>query len=193
MIIDNAPLMSFTPRFESTPPLSPIEIFSLLGHNPQDGEAPRNLAASAALDTIAQFTVIRRVQRRARDFLGLDMLSIRTQLIQNMVIQAAGAQPRDARDRDEADLERPYRLGNYFDNTTVFMGRYFGAAVFGHAMLSVRYDENRMTMGGIILEPEIGFEMRNPLFDIRFSMIPLHPENWFIDDVSVSLLWRRSF
>ena len=188
MIIDNAPLMSFTPRFESTPPLSPIEIFSLLGHHTQDGEAPRNLAASAALDTLAQFTVVRRFQRRARDFLGLDMLSIRTQLIQNMVIQAAGAQP-----RDDAAIDRPYRVGNYFDNTTVFMGRYFGAAVFGHAMLSVRYDENRMNMGGLIMEPEIGFEMRNPLFDIRFNMVPLHPENWFIDDISVSLLWRRAF
>ena len=188
MVIDNSPLTSFIPRFESTPPLSPIEIFSLLGHNPQGGEASRNIAASAALDTLAQFTVIRRFQRRARDLLGLDMLSIRTQLIQNMVFQAAGAQP-----RDDAFIDRPYRVGNYFDNTTVFMGRYFGAAVFGQAMLSVRYDENRTTMGGLILEPEIGFEMRNPLFDIRFNMLPLHPENWFIDDVSVSLLWRRSF
>jgi len=180
--------VSFTPRFESTPPLSPIEIFSLLGQNPQGGEAPRNVAASAAIDTLAQFVVMRRFQRRARDFLGLDMLSIRTQLIQNFAIQAAGAQP-----RNDASLDRPYRVGNYFDNTTVFMGRYFGAAVFGHAMLSVRYDEHRTSMGGLILEPELGFEMRNPLFDIRFSMIPLHPENWFIDDVSVSLLWRRSF
>jgi hypothetical protein len=189
MIIDYAPLMSFTPRFESTPPLSPIEIFSLLGHVPQDGgEASRNIAASAALDTLAQFTLMRRVQRQARDWLGLDMLSIRTQVIQNAVLQAAGAQP-----RDDTNPDRQYRLGNYFDNTTVFMGRYFGAAVFGHAMLSLRYDESRHNTGGLLLEPELGFEMRNPLFDVRFSMVPLHPENWFMDDISVSLLWRRTF
>jgi len=65
--------------------------------------------------------------------------------------------------------------------------------VFGQALLSVRYDENRLSMGGVILEPELGIEMRNPLFDVRFNMIPLHPENWFVNDVSFSIIWRRSF
>ncbi|MCL2381211.1 MAG: translocation/assembly module TamB [Treponema sp.] len=190
MIIDNAPLVSFTPRFESTPPLSPVEVFSLLGHVPQGEEAPRNLAASVALDSLAHFAVMRRVQRQVRDFLGLDMFSVRTQVFQNMLMQTIAPQPQFG---DDPNFNRNYRVGNYFDNTTVFMGRYFGAAVFGQAMLSFRYDESRLSMGGVLLEPELGFEMRNPLFDIRFSMIPLHPENWFIDDISVSLLWRGTF
>ncbi|MDR0511968.1 MAG: translocation/assembly module TamB [Treponema sp.] len=188
MIIDYAPLLSFIPRFESTPPLSPIEIFSLLGQTTRDGEAPANLAATAALDTFAQFVINRRIQQWARDVFGLDMFSVRTQFFQNMVMQAAGAQPLGGGTRDGQ-----YRLGNFFDNTTVFMGRYFGGAFFAQAMLSIRYDEDRLSTGGLLLEPELGFEMRNPLFDIRFSMIPLHPENWFIDDISLSLLWRRTF
>ena len=192
LIIDNAPLMSFTPRFESNPPLSQIEIFSLLGQNPLGEESQRNIAASAAIDSLAQFTVIQRLQRMVRDFLGLDMLSVRTQLLQNVVIQAAGAQPTQSRE-DNPNIDKPYRIGNYFDNSTVYIGKFFGAELFGQAMLTVKYDENKLDMGGIILEPELGIEMRNPLFDVRFNMIPLHPENWFVNDVSFSLIWRRSF
>ena len=202
MIIDNAPLMSFSPmiernesftrpsaRFVSNPPLSQLEIYSLLGQNPQgDADAAqRNVAASAVLDSLAQFTIIRRVQRQVRDLLRLDMFSMRTQVIQNMVLQATGTQEGDP------TADRPYRAGNYFDNSTVFIGKYFTANMFGEAMFSFRYDENTQYLGGLKIEPEIGLEMRNPLFDIRFNMMPLHPENWFINDVSFSLIWRKSF
>ena len=186
MIIDNAPLKSFTPRFVSNPPLSQLEIYSILGQYPQGEEGEqRNLATSVLIDSLAQFTVIQRLQRQVRDFLGLDMLSMRTQLLQNVVIQATQL--------TDTTTDRTYRLGNYFDNTTVFIGKYFGAEIFGEAMLSFRYEENKMEWGGLVLEPELGLEMRNPLFDIRFNMAPLHPENMFVDDVSFSLIWRRSF
>ena len=193
LIIDNAPLRSFTPRFISTPPLSQMEIYALLGQqNPQGGAGgagqQRNLATSVAFDTLTQFTVIRRLQRQIRDFLGLDMLSLRTQVLQNVVLQAAGAN----QVQDPAG-DRPYRVGNYFDNSTVFIGKYFGSAMFGQAMLSFKYDENKVTWGGLKLEPEVGLEMRNPLFDIHVNLVPLHPENWFMDDISFSLIWRRSF
>ena len=182
LIIDNAPLMSFSPRFESSPPLSQTEIFSLLGQNTQgEGDRERSIAAAAPFD-IAQFVLLRRVQRQVRDILGLDMFSMRTQLFQNVVLQPAND-----------NGERPGRVGNYFDNSTVFIGKYFAAELFGEAMLSLKYDENKQEMGGMVLEPEIGLEMRNPLFDIRFSMVPLHPEFWFISDTSISLIWRRSF
>jgi hypothetical protein len=145
------------------------------------------VATSIAIDSLAQFAVINRLQRQVRNFLGLDMLSMRTQLLQNVVMQATSGQfTGDAGDR-------PYRIGNYFDNTTVFIGKYFGAELFGEALLSFRYDENKVDWGGVVLEPELGLEMRNPLFDIRFNMAPLHPENMFIDDISVSLVWRRTF
>ena len=185
MIIDNAPLKSFTPRFVSNPSLSQLEIYSILGQYPQGEGEQRNLATSVIIDSLAQFTVIQRLQRQVRDFLGLDMLSMRTQLLQNVVIQATQS--------NETTAERSYRLGNYFDNTTIFLGKFFGAEIFGEAMLSFRYEENKMDWGGLVLEPEFGLEMRNPLFDIRFNMAPLHPENMFIDDVSFSLIWRKSF
>ena len=190
LIIDNAPLMSFTPRFESNPALSQIEIYSLLGQNPQgdvDQGQQRNLATSALIDTLAQFMVVRGVQREVRDFLGLDMFSVRTQVFQNMVLQAAGTRPQ------ANSLTSTYRVGNYFDNSTVYIGKYFAADLFGQAIMSFKYDENKLTWGGLTLEPEISLEMRNPLFDIRFNMVPLHPEYWFMNDISFSVIWRRTF
>jgi hypothetical protein len=187
MIIDNAPLRSFSPRFVSTPPLSQLEIYSLLGQTPQGEGEQRNLAASVAMDSLAQFTVINRLQRQVRNFLGLDMLSMRTQLLQNFVFQAAGSQ------FSGNTSDSPYRLGNYFDNTTVFLGKFIGTDLFGEAILSFKYDENKIDWGGLVLEPELGFELRNPLFDIQFNMVLQHPENLFIDDVSFSLVWRRSY
>ena len=189
LIIDNAPLRSFTARFESSPPLSQMEIYSLLGQNPQGmagTNQQRNLATSAVFDTLTQFTVIRRLQRQIRDFLGLDMLSVRTQVLQNVVLQVTSGQILNVTDGTS-------RVGNYFDNSTVYIGKYFASDMFGEAMLSFKYDENKANWGGLRLEPEIGLEMRNPLFDIRFSIVPLHPENYFINDVSFSLIWRRSF
>ena len=190
LIIDNAPLMSFTPRFVSNPPLSQLEIYSLLGQMPQniaEGEAQRNLATSVAIDSLAQFALMRRLQREVRDFLGLDMFSIRTQVLQNVVLQATGLQANDP------NVDRRYRVGNYFDNSTVFIGKYLGPAMFAQAMLSFRYDEKRVNMGGLRLEPEIGLEMHSPLIDVGFNISPLHPENLFIDDISFSVIWRRSF
>jgi len=187
MMIDNAPLRSFTPRFVSSPTLSQIEIYSILGQNLQGGGDTWNIATSAVFDSLAQFAVIGRLQRQVRNFLGLDMLSLRTQLFQNMLIQVTGGR------QSGSSTGREYRVGNYFDNTTVFIGKFFGADLFSEALFSFKYEENKLDWGGLVIEPEFGLEMRNPLFDIRFTMIPLHPENMFIDDVSFSIIWRRSF
>jgi hypothetical protein len=196
LIIDNAPLRSFTPRFESSPPPSQVDIFSLLGQVP-DGASGHTgdrgiVMFSASFDALTQFTVMRRLQRELRNFLGLDMLSLRTQVLQNVVFQAAGIN-RDRGMAQEAASERQRRAGNYFDNTTVFIGKYIGSNVFVQSLFSFRYDENKQTWGGLKLEPDIGLEMQSPLFNIGVNLVPLHPENWFIQDLSFSITWRRSF
>lgn len=197
LLVDSAPLKSFTARLESNPPLSQAEIFSLLGGNlaPQvqaDGSTS-TLAAilNPTADLLSQFYIFRNIERRARNLLGLDMLSFRTNLAQNSVLLLSGI--RNAPD----GLDKP---GNYLDNTTVFIGKYLGPNIFIQGMLSLRYDENQFELGGLplggeglALEAEIGIELRNPLFDVRFNVAPLHPENLFINDMSFSLVWRRSF
>ncbi|GHU64889.1 hypothetical protein FACS189447_02760 [Spirochaetia bacterium] len=196
MIIDYAPLRSFTPRFESNPPLSQYEIFSMLGQNPQgagDQANQRNLLISASADALTQFTVMRRLQREVRNFFGLDMFSVRTQVLQNMVFQATGLNNGNTSPTGEENMPGERRGGNYFDNSTVFLGKYIGSDIFIQSLLSWRYDETKQTWEGMRFEPELGMEMKSPLFDIQLSILPLHPETWFIEDVSFTLIWRRSF
>ena len=196
LIIDYMPLFSFSPRFESNPPLPQTEIYALLGQIPPEGMdgSGRNIAAGMVLDTLTQFYFMNRVQRELRNFLGLDMLSIRTQFLQNVVLQATGGMTQTSHpDPNTGSSTNTFTFGNYFDNTTVFIGKYLSQDVFGQAMLTLRYEDQYLGGGGIRLEPEIGLELRNPLFDIRLSLIPMNPRSWFIEDVSFSLIWRRSF
>jgi hypothetical protein len=65
--------------------------------------------------------------------------------------------------------------------------------MFTQLMLSLRYDENKVSMGGLSFEPDIGIELRSPLFDIRWNFVPLHPENYYVSDQSFTLMWRWSF
>jgi hypothetical protein len=199
MIVDSSSLRDFTPRLESNPPLSQFEILSLLGQNfagtPSEdpNESIRSMVYASG-DFLTQFYAVRRAERVVRDFLNLDMFSIRTQLLQNVLIQAANLQ-------DPVDTNG--RVGNYFDNTTVFLGKYFGPDIFGQAMLSFRYDENRTTFGdisqvgltlgaGVSLEADLGVELHGPLFDIQINFAPRRLENMFVDDLSFTLLWKRS-
>jgi hypothetical protein len=189
LVADNTPLRSFTPRFESTPALSQMEIFSLLGQNitgaPQgeDGSI-RNPFLSAGADFLAQFQLVRRMERTVRDFFHLDMFSMRTQVLQNAVFRATGLQ-------DPAD--RINGVGNYFDNTSVSIGKYVGSDMFAQAGLSLRYDVNKVSMGGYTFEPDFGIELQSPLGSFRWNLVPVHPESWFISDCSFTWTWSMSF
>jgi len=201
MVIENQPLMDFSPRFESTPSLSQLEINSILGHNLGNTQGyvsmdrTQRLMLTSSTDLMAQFVsgsnvfsqmiFMRRFERTLRNFLNLDMLSIRTRFIQNAVISGTsgfGQFPGSSN-----------RFGNFFDNTTVFIGKYIGNDMFVQGMLTVKYDENKRSFGGIKFEPDIGIELQSPFFGIRWSFFPNHPENWWVDDNSITLTWRKSF
>jgi hypothetical protein len=160
--------------------MSQVQIYSLLGQGSPDPSRDSNAILSFTADAIAQFTLMRTFERQIRNFLRLDLFSLRTRLLQNVVFQVTGLQANTG-------------LGNYFDNTTVFLGKYLGPNIFVEALLSLKYDPAKQSWNGLTLEPEIGFEMRNPLFDIRMNMLLLHPETWFINDITISLIWRWSF
>ena len=62
------------------------------------------------------------------------------------------------------------------DNSTVYVGKYFGDAIYADAMLQVVYDEAKLDrnklFSGLHLQPEIGFEMNSPYATIRWSISP---------------------
>jgi hypothetical protein len=189
MVVDNAPLQSLTPRFESSPALSQTEILSLLGQNfvgaaREDGSVS-NPFISSSVDLLTQSQVMRRVQGALRDLLHLDMFSIRTQFIQKAAFSFIGLQ--------EQPVDRIGWVGNYFDNTSVFIGKYIGSEMFAQAMLSLRYDENKRSFGGYTFEPDFGIELRSPLGNIRWNLVPTHPETWYLEDCSFTISWNFSF
>jgi hypothetical protein len=195
MIVDNQPLSSFTPRFESTPALSQIEIFTLLGNSlsgtPSENNAIERAFMSSTADVIAQFGVVRQFERAIRDFLHIDMFSLRTQVLQNAILlnMFRGSDSGQAGDilQPQTQAQNELRIGNYFDNTTVFLGKYIGADIFVQAMFSLRYDPLRIDMGGVWIEPDLSMEFKGPLFDIRWDLVPTHPENIWISDNKITL------
>jgi len=203
MIIDNEPLFSFVPRFEASPSLTQLEIYSLLGHNMYamngnegNSDAAGRILLGSTTDIISQIfanselgqiTGMRQFERKVRNLLNLDMFSVRTKFIQNVVVSNAFGQT------TSVDRNNHVGIGNYFDNTTVYIGKYIGQDMFIQGMLKMRYDENNPSMGGLKLEPDIGIEFTTPLFNIRWDFLPYSPENWWINDNSISIIWSKSF
>jgi translocation and assembly module TamB len=205
MIINNEPLLSFVPRFEATPSLTQLEIYSLLGHSVYvgGGDTADNAAAlliSSTTDVlskvfenteIGQITGLRQFERALRNFFSLDMFSVRTKFLQNAVASNFG----------QTQVDKNIHVGNYFDNTTVYLGKYIGQDMFIQSMIRMRYDENSqntggfLNMGGVRLEPDIGIEFNTPLFNIRWDFLPesYNFENWGINDNSFTLIWSKSF
>jgi hypothetical protein len=188
MIVDNAPLLSFAARFESNPVLSQMEILALLGQNipgaqPEENAASIQRAFLNSGSEIATNLIIGRqmgqLEQQIRNFTRLDMFSVRTQVVQNALYRAF-----------QSPVDRTSGVGNYFDNTTVFAGKYIGQDMFVQSMVSMRYDANR---AAFVLAPDIGIELQNPLFGIRWDFIPTHPENWYVNDNSITFTKSISF
>ncbi|MDR3276104.1 MAG: translocation/assembly module TamB [Treponema sp.] len=193
LISDNAPLLTFSPRFESDPPLSQVAIFSLLGQNmfgAGDSDQVGGMIV-AGVDIWAQMGLYRQFEQWLRNALGLDVFSFRTQLLQNVGIQFL-------------QLFNSNWTGNLLDNTTVLIGRYVGYDLYVYAMAGLRYDANiRESGGGWLTAPllgvyygldmEAGFELESPLGNIGWNINFRHPENLFVDDMRFTLSWRFSF
>jgi hypothetical protein len=199
MIVDNEPLLDFEPRFESTPSLSQVEIHTLLGQNlsGSDEGGINSLIAFGADFFFSQFIGVRSMERWIRNTLGLDMFSFRTLAFSTWVSNLASISGIGA------PVDTLGRLGNYFDNTSVFIGKYFGSDMFVQGMLLLRYNEltgnlqtdlsrtnSGLVINQFILEPDIGIELRGPLFDISWNITPLHMENLFVNDMSFTLTRR---
>jgi len=212
MVIDNQPLFSFEPRFEASPGMTQLEIYSILGQNftSTQGEenaelAQRFLWSSGAdlltqyissWDVFSQVVLLRQFERQVRNFMRLDMFSVRTRFLQNAVVTGAMGIGGLGQNTAQDFADRSTKAGNYFDNTTVFMGKYIGQDMFFQGMITMKYDENNNLFGGLRIEPDIGIELQSPFINIRWDFSPdlyhYHPENLFVGN-SITLSWSKSF
>jgi hypothetical protein len=193
MVADNAPLLNFSPRFESTPALSQVEIFSILGQNiigSGGGQGVQGafdaIASSGMGDALSQMLSFRQFENWARNIMGLDVFSFRTNIVQNMMSQMINP---------DANFGL---LGNYFDNTTVYGGVYLGPKVFLHGMAGLRYTglgggDMLFNFRDYTLDLEFGFEVETPFFTLGWSITPQHWENLFVNDMAFSISWAMNF
>ena len=150
----------------------------------------RDLAV-AGTDLLTQMGVLRPAENFIRDALGLDAFSVRTLALQNAVfgnsIQGANSSDR-------------WTPGNFLDNTTVYIGKYFGSSLYLDALLQFSYYDSDLyqdrvykntmfpaVFGNLLFLPEIGLELDTPFAHIRWGVSPVPDNN------SVTLSWRFSY
>jgi len=196
LIQDNVPISRFEPRFESDPPLSDVEIFSILGAGvfTQIGNEQIDLTSAILLtgDLVTKFAIIRNFEKKVKDIFNLDLFSIRTQMIQNILIDRF-----ITNDTVEQEVYLD-SFGRYLDNTTLYLGKYIGDDIFIQALLQINnqsfLDENLYTASKLLVESTISLEWDTPLFLLGFSVKPD-----FVDPVasiqntSLELSWGYSY
>ena len=190
MSIEKQYLMNLSPQFSSNPPKSENEIRLLLG---QIAVADANSAANfivAASDYAIQSVVIRRAENKLREMCNFDIFSVRTNVLQNTVNMGVSG------DFSRENLS----IGNFLDNTTVYIGKYLGSSLYLDAMLHVSFENgavNDITSArGVVFHPEIGMELESPFANIRVNMAPdinALLNNQFVPSTSVTLSWKYTF
>jgi len=216
MIINNQSLFSFEPRFEASPSMTQLEIYSLLGQNfnivqgEEDNETRNRMLLSsttdlatqliANTDIMSQFVIMRQFERQVRNTMKLDMFSVRTKFFQNVIVTGVSAGLNQSSNQNTVDRNRNQTnsgllWGNFIDNTSVFIGKYISKDMFVQSMITLKYDENSR-LGGLTTELDFGIELQSPFVNIRWDFypdfFPYHPENLPIGN-SITLIWSKSF
>jgi hypothetical protein len=107
-----------------------------------------------------------------KEAFNLDLFSLRTQLVQNVILERVGREEVQA---SEENIRQTDPLDRYLDNTTLFLGKYLGNDLFLEAMLQIR---QRPTYVGELQDEEldfsmeVGLEWKTPLFLLNLSVIP---------------------
>lgn len=183
---DKQYLTNLEPRFSSIPAKSENEISRILGQIVVADSDNVSQFIFAAGDYALSQTFGRKIENSLRDFLNFDIFSVRTNILQNTM--NLGMSKDNGFDKITA--------GNFLDNSTVYMGKYFGSELYLDAMVHLEYDKDRTAMGGLLFQPELGMELDSPFGNIRWSMAPdinAMMESRFVPSTALSLSWKFSF
>ncbi len=188
-------LFTFNPVLSSDPPRSTNEIMQLLGQvaigDTKKENVWQNLLVTSS-DVLAQVSFLKKTESKVRDFLRLDAFSFRTLLLQNAIFGNLFT----------ASQNTPLTMSNYLDNTSVYIGKYFGSAIYADALLHLsHYDakslinsgSNRPVYKDLLFQPEIGLEMATPFFLLRWSVAPTKPDTLFVGDAALTFSWKYSY
>lgn len=168
---NNQPLNDFQPIFTSIPPKSETEIREILGQIAVGDSDKVSSLLIATGDYAIQSTLGRTLENALREYLNFDIFSLRTNVLQNAIRQTLSS--------DSAEM----KIGNYLDNSTVYIGKYFGSSLYADALMHVSYEDSILGSEDterLTFQPEIGFEMDisqvfAPLWNLFLPRIGLNP------------------
>ncbi|MGI5097837.1 translocation/assembly module TamB domain-containing protein [Treponema socranskii] len=187
---ENQPLLDFNPQVSSIPAKSEAEIRTLLGQIVAADSGNMRDIFIATTDYAVQSTIGRAIENKLRDWLNFDIFSVRTTVLQNTLRMGFSG------DLSRRDLS----AGNFLDNSTVYIGKYFGSVLYADALMHLVYDKTRVddstTVQGITFQPEFGFELEAPFVNIRWDMTPditAILNNVIVPSTALTLSWRFSF
>lgn len=191
--VENQYLQQLSPHFSSIPAKSETEILSLLGQIVLADSDSASEFLFAAGGYALQSSVGRQIENKLRQLLNFDILSLRTNFIQNTLSSSFG--------RNSSSTANELSFGNLFDNSTVYIGKYLGSNLYIDAMLNVSYEERslsdvQVTAGNLVFQPEVGLELESPFGNIRWNVAPdinalLNKQ--YVPSSSVTLSWKFTF
>jgi hypothetical protein len=182
----DSPFSKFSPRFSSDPSRTESALLAMIGAPLANRAESQGLGVAAFVysDILAQNLILRPFEEKVRQLLDLDMFSIHTQILQNLVAQKLFS----------------YTV-NPLDNTSVSLGKYIGNDLFLEMLVSLQQQQivtgtnNTLVIGGTGLQPdlELSLEWATPFFLMEWSFLPQHPEDLFLSDNSLAFSWRFSY
>lgn len=203
LILQDANLNNITPRFESLPNLSENEIINILGQSILPANATEVSASSIASVAVAATDAFRNlgiiesnenfsIVKSVRESLGLDVFSIRSNILGNVIAQAL---PGDSSSRKTLSL-----VSRYLDGTSVYVGKYINDTFFARMTVLLKSEgKNRSTSGHFLsedlnLDMEFSFDWENPVgsFSVFTSPEELSVFN-ILDTIGFSFTKRITF
>ncbi len=162
-------------RVSSEPPRPPSELLAMLGV-PFGKSVAGNEADLLALagGVVSQFSLVRPMERAVRESLGLDLFSIRSELVENLLRTPLGLPSIDI-----------------FDNTTIVVGKYLGDDLFFEALVRVESDDVSPAPE-LHTDLELSLEWSTPFFLLEWSLLPSFTDV-FLTDNSLSLSWSFTY
>lgn len=171
LILQDSTLDNLSPRFESVPTLSTQEILQILGQSilPTTAYGQANMStvvslAATATDVISRLGLIDTgssgLARTIKESLGLDMFTIRSNIVQNLLF--------DVLPGTDLVSSSATPLARYLDNTTVFLGKYLGRDFFLQGMIHFSAASNDKGTASFLaddldVDMELSVEWANPM------------------------------
>ena len=92
--------------------------------------------------------------------MNIDIFSVRTNVLQNTLNMGVSGEL----------SKKNLSIGNFLDNTTVYIGKYIGSALYVDAMLNMSASDNPdveyYSTDSILFQPEFGLELEFPIINI---------------------------